>query len=66
MFLVSTDRDMMAINGFVLIDRSPFAVTLALEPEFHSRDEASGNKVVNYGLETRLEADSRPSIRKSS
>ena len=59
------DRDMGAINGFegdirsVLIDhsRSPFAVTFALEPEFHSRDETSGDKVVNYGLETRLEAD---------
>jgi hypothetical protein len=59
------DRDMGTINGFeadirsVLIDhkRSPLAVTLSLEPEFHSRDETSGNKVVNYGLETRLEAD---------
>jgi hypothetical protein len=59
------DRDMGSINGFeadlrsVLIDRnpSPFAVTLSLEPEFHSRDETSGAKVVNYGLETRLEAD---------
>jgi len=59
------DRNMGSINGFeadirsVLIDRnpSPFAVTLSLEPEFHSRDETSGDKVVNYGLETRLEAD---------
>jgi hypothetical protein len=59
------DRDMGIINGFeadirsVLIDhsRSPFAVTLSLEPEFHSRDETSGGKVVNYGLDTRLEAD---------
>lgn len=59
------DRDMGTINGFeadirsILIDhnRSPFAVTLSLEPEFHSRDETSGDKVVNYGLETRLEAD---------
>jgi len=59
------DRDMGTINGFeadirsILIDhnRSPFAVTLSLEPEFHSHDETSGDKVVNYGLETRLEAD---------
>jgi hypothetical protein len=59
------DRDMGTINGFeadirsVLIDRNrlPLAVTLSLEPEFHSRDETSGDKVVNYGVETRLEAD---------
>jgi hypothetical protein len=59
------DRDMGTINGFeadirsVLIDHSrlPLAVTLSLEPEFHSRDETSGDKVVNYGLETKLEAD---------
>jgi hypothetical protein len=56
---------MAPINGFeaefrsVLIDRnpSPIAVTLSLEPEFHSRDETSGAKVVNYGLEVKLEAD---------
>src|SRR5215472_18481334 len=55
------DRNMAAINGFeaefrsVLIDRnpSPIAVTLSLEPEFHSRDETTGEKVVNYGLEAR-------------
>src|ERR1700758_1382802 len=59
------NRNMAAINGFeaefrsVLIDRnpSPIAVTLSLEPEFHSRDETSGAKVVNYGLEAKLEAD---------
>jgi hypothetical protein len=59
------DRNMGTVNGFeadirsVLIDhsRSPFAVTLSVEPEFHSRDETSGDKVVNYELETRLEAD---------
>ncbi len=59
------DRNMAAVNGFeaefrsVLIDRnpSPIAVTASLEPEFHSRDEASGVKVVNYGLESKLEAD---------
>jgi hypothetical protein len=60
-----SDRDTGAINGFeaqlrsVIIDRgpSPFAVTLSLEPEFHSRDQTSGAKVVNYGLEAKLEAD---------
>jgi hypothetical protein len=59
------DRNTAAVNGFgaefrsVLVDRnpSPIAVTAALEPEFHSRDETSGAKVVNYGLEMRLEAD---------
>ena len=59
------DRNMGAVNGFeaqlrsVLIDRdpSPFAVTLSLEPEFHSRDETNGDNVVNYGLEAKLEAD---------
>ncbi|HTE75810.1 MAG TPA: hypothetical protein VK653_03610 [Xanthobacteraceae bacterium] len=59
------DRHLATVSGFeaefrsVLIDRgpSPLAVTLSLEPEFHSRDETSGAKVVNYGLETRLEAD---------
>jgi hypothetical protein len=59
------NQNMAAINGFeaelrsVLIDRnpSPVAVTLSVEPEFHSRDETSGAKVVNYGLEIKLEAD---------
>jgi hypothetical protein len=59
------DRNEVAVNGFeaalrsVIVDRgaSPFAVTLSLEPEFHSRDETSGAKVVNYGLEAKLEAD---------
>jgi hypothetical protein len=59
------DRNMVGINGFeadirsVVIDRgpSPFAVTASFEPEFHSLDETSGAKVVNYGLENRLEAD---------
>jgi hypothetical protein len=61
------DRDTGTIKGFeadirsILIDhnRSPFAATLSLEPEFHSRDETSGDKVVSYGLETRLEADTQ-------
>ena len=30
---------------------------MSLEPEFRSRDETSGVKVVNYELETKLEAD---------
>jgi len=59
------DASMAAINGFsgeirsVLIDRgpSPLAVTMSLEPEFRSRDETSGVKVVNYELEAKLEAD---------
>ena len=59
------DMNSGSLNGFeadlrtVLVDRnpSPFAVTLSVEPEFHSRDETSGVKVVNYGLETKLEAD---------
>ena len=59
------NHNMGAINGFeaelrsVLIDRnpSPVAVTLSVEPEFHSRDETSGAKVINYGLEIKLEAD---------
>ncbi len=59
------DRNMGGINGieadfiFLLIDRgpSPFAVTLSIEPEWHSLDETSGAAVSNYGLETKLEAD---------
>jgi hypothetical protein len=59
------DRNLAAINGFeadfrpIIIDRgaSGLAITGSIEPEFHSRDETSGAKVVSYGLETRLEAD---------
>ncbi len=59
------DRNMGTINGFggdfrfLLIERnpSPFAVTLSVEPEWHGRDETSGVPVSNYGLETKLEAD---------
>lgn len=59
------DRDMTGINGFeadirsVVLDRGPwpFAVTASFEPEFHSLDETSGRRVMNYGLENRLEAD---------
>jgi len=59
------DRNLATVSGFeaefrsVLIDRgpSPLAVTLSIEPEFHSRDETSGAKVVNYALDLKLEAD---------
>jgi len=59
------DRTAAGIGGFeaafrsVLLDRGalPLAVTLAIEPEFHSIDETSGAHVVNYGLETKLQAD---------
>ena len=59
------DRNAGAINGFggdfrfLFIERnpSPFAVTLSVEPEWHGRDETSGVPVSNYGLETKLEAD---------
>ncbi len=59
------DRSMVGINGFeadvrsVVIDRgpSPVAVTASFEPAFHSLDQMTGASVVNYGLETRLEAD---------
>jgi len=59
------DRSMASLNGFVgefrylVLDRglSPFAVTFAAEPEWRSRDETTGEKVVNYELETRVEAD---------
>lgn len=59
------DHNMASVNGFegefryLVLDRgpSPFAVTLAAEPEWHSLDETTGAKVVNYGVETRVEAD---------
>ena len=59
------DRTSCGVNGleadfrFLLIDRnpSPFAVTLSVEPEWHSLDETSGVSVANYGLETKIEAD---------
>lgn len=59
------DRNSAGVNGFeadfrfLILDRnpSPFAVTLSVEPEWHSLDETSGMPVANYGLETRLEAD---------
>lgn len=59
------NRNMGGINGveadfrFLVLDRGPlpFAVTASIEPEWHSLDETSGAAVSNYGLETKLEAD---------
>jgi hypothetical protein len=59
------NRNFATINGFeaalrpIIVDRgaSSLAVTGSIEPEFHSHDETSGAKVINYGLEMRLEAD---------
>ncbi len=59
------DQNMPALNGFeadfrsVIFERGPwpFGLTASIEPEFHSRDETSGESVQNYGLETKLEAD---------
>jgi hypothetical protein len=60
--------DMNAVkwNGFfaelryLLFDRGtnqPLAVTLSAEPEWHAFDETSGARVVNYGLELKVNAD---------
>ena len=60
--------DMNAVkwNGFfaelryLLFDRGtnqPLAVTLSVEPEWHAFDETSGARVVNYGLELKVNAD---------
>ena len=59
------NRNMGGINGvegtfrFLLVEPGPsrFAATLSIGPEFHSLDETSGDSVWNYGLETRIEAD---------
>lgn len=59
------DRTLGTLNGFgadlryLILDRgpSPFAVTVSVEPEWHCFDETSGTRVVNYGLETKIEAD---------
>ncbi len=59
------DSNMPALNGFeadfrsLILERGvwPFGLTASIEPEFHSRDETSGESVQNYGLETKLEAD---------
>src|SRR5579863_9599628 len=59
------NRNMGGINGVeadfrsLIIDRGslPLAVTLSIEPEWHSLDETSGAAVSNYSLEAKLEAD---------
>ena len=59
------DRNMATVSGFestfryLVLDRgpSPFAVTLAAGPEWHGADETSGARVVNYALNTAVEAD---------
>jgi hypothetical protein len=60
------NRDAVRLSGLVgelrylLFDRgpsSPLAVTVAVEPEWHAYDETTGMPVVNYGLETRINAD---------
>jgi hypothetical protein len=60
------DMNAVKFNGFfaelryLLLDRgtnSPLAITLSAEPEWHAFDETSGARVVNYGLETKVNAD---------
>jgi hypothetical protein len=60
------DRNQVALSGafgelrYLLLDRgpsSPLAVTLSIEPEWHRIDETGGARVVNYGLETKINAD---------
>jgi hypothetical protein len=60
------DRNQAAFSGlfgelrYLLLDRgpsSPLAVTLSVEPEWHRIDETGGARVVNYGLETKINAD---------
>jgi len=56
----------MAISGFfgeiryLLLDRGPsqpLAITLSAEPEWHRIDETSGQRVKNFGLELKVNAD---------
>lgn len=45
---------------YLVVERtssSPLAVTLSFEPEWHRIDETGGQRVTNYGLETKLNAD---------
>jgi hypothetical protein len=60
------DRNRGAISGFfgeiryLLLDRgpsSPLAITLSAEPEWHRIDETSGERVKNFGLELKVNAD---------
>jgi hypothetical protein len=60
------DRDHVELSGafgelrYLLLERgpsSPLAITLSVEPEWHRIDETAGARVVNYGLETKVNAD---------
>jgi hypothetical protein len=60
------DMNTVKLNGFftelryLLLDRGtdqPLAITLSAEPEWHAFDETGGARVVNYALETKVNAD---------
>ncbi len=60
------DRNQFAFSGlfgeirYLLLDRgasSPLAITLSAEPEWHRIDETSGQRVTNFGLELKVNAD---------
>jgi len=60
------DLNAVKFNGFfaelryLLLDRTsnqPLAITLSAEPEWHAFDETDGSRVVNYGLEMKVNAD---------
>jgi len=60
------DRNQAELSGafgelrYLLLDRgpsSPLVVTVSAEPEWHRIDETAGARVVNYGLETKINAD---------
>jgi hypothetical protein len=60
------DRNQVAFSGlfgeirYLLLDRgpsSPLAITLSAEPESHRIDETSGQRVTNFGLELKVNAD---------
>ena len=59
------DLNRMSFGGgfievrYLLLDRpaSPLAVTIAIEPEWRRIDETAGQRVQNFGLETRINAD---------
>ena len=60
------DRNQTAFSGlfgeirYLLLDRgpsSPLGITLSAEPEWHRIDETSGQRVTNFGLELKVNAD---------
>ena len=60
------DRNQVAFSGlfgeirYLVLDRgpsSPLAVTLSAEPEWHRIDEHSGQRMTNFGLELKVNAD---------